>query len=594
MLKKEKVRIIFLGLLVVIITMFLDARLFASGAPKSRHDANPKAGAEVLKDIIDPIKDFYLYQDDLIWIRLRESNVREQIRNHGLETFNLIYDKGHRHFTVGTEGKNPVLYDSLNGLNGAAKQSGGSCLLNATDNYFYLSTCGADTKNHIMYSEFSKKLHGNNKYLRLFYYIFEMYEAGWYNVLSENLGNGTVNKSLNVRLNEFLRENYTDEFLKTDFSKTAFYDVNKFKQSLIKFFTDHGLDDLNRGLSQEEYRVYMYELFTNIKSAIGMSGDFDPAIDTPHLTAIFENKDLPDEEIEKFQKAFREKMIKLRIENVENAYMKRIYNLTKKIPNDFSYINNIEKDGGYVTLGYNNDSKYDNSNVINFSIGYEGSDKGILRYGTNLVVGNTTLKNYTETSNSDINYLSLIGYMKLKLKMLDISSGFFTRNFFDGNNLKRDFKTGTGNYSFGYFVGLHKKMEFFGKNYFRIYSTLFGTNNKLNNTKMFGDESFNSSISYKNLYAENAIELSLEYLTIDGVHLSFIPALKYDSYINNKNRTTYILAKDFDRTISIKNDDKPYVSLQNKITFPCDYIFSLGADFTEDNNIFYVNFSKSF
>lgn len=540
-----------------------------------------------VRRINNQIQEVYMSQGSLLFMETeRATSLLGRQQAEKLPIY-LIQHRGN-HFKVRSKNRPYMFYDSIGQTNGAASQALNTCLLNATDNYFYLNTIGPDSSGRIHYSEFSRRLHGN-KYIRLFYITLEMYEIGKYD-FNDGLYIFDNGGSLDWRLNLFL-----DDINKARNNDLIDNQV-EFKQAFKDLFRSYGLDNTSRDLLREEFEEYMYRLFTDIKHELGLEGNFNPDIDTPHLVQVFDDAIMEYEQYHCFEEDDQEfaddDNFDIGFEYTE--YVKHVYNLTKKIPNDFSYINNVEKDGGYVTLGYNNGFKYDNSNVINFSIGYEGSDKGILRYGTNLVVGNTTLKDYTETSNSDINYLSLIGYMKLKLKMLDISSGFFARNFFEGNNLKRDFKTGTGNYSFGYFVGLHKKMEFFGKNYFRIYSTLFGTDNKLNNTKMFGNESFNSSISYKNLYAENAIELSLEYLTIDGVHLSFIPALKYDSYINNKNRTTYILAKDFDRTISIKNDDKPYVSLQNKITFPCDYIFSLGADFTEDNNIFYVNFSKSF
>lgn len=539
-----------------------------------------------VRRVNNQIQEVYMSQGSLLFMETRRATSLLGKRQVEKLPIYLIQHRGN-HFKVRSKNQPRMLYDLIGQINGAASQALNTCLLNATDNYFYLNTIGPDNRGRIHYSEFSRRLHGN-KYIRLFYITLEMYEIGKYdfNDGSYIFDNGG---SLDRRLNLFLNN------INNARSNDLIRNRAKFKQAFKDLFRSYGLDNTNRDLPREEFEEYMYRLFTDIKHELGLDGNFNPDIDTPHLVQVFDDAIMEYEQYRQFEEDDQEfaddNNFDINFDYINLEYVKHIYGLTKKIPNDFYYINSIEKNGPYVMLNYDSGSKNNKYN-INFATGYEDGDD-ILYYGTNLNIGNTFIEHYNIDSDN-MNYLSLVGYLKFKLNILNISSGFLVRNIFGNDNLKYDFKTKTGNYSFGYFLGLYKEIKLFDESYIRLYSTLFDVNTKLNNTGIFGDKSFNNSLSYKNLYTENAIELSLKYLTLDGVHLMFVPALKYDLNINNRSRTTHISAKNYNHTISIKNDDKPYFSLQNIAIFPRNCILSVGLDLSESDNIFYIRFLRNF
>ena len=162
------------------------------------------------------------------------------------------------------------------------------------------------------------------------------------------------------------------------------------------------------------------------------------------------------------------------------------------------------------------------------------------------------------------------------------------------NNLKNVFRTdGGNNYMVGCFIGLYKKLNLHGNNYFRISSTLFGMRAKLNNLMIFDSAAFNDRMHYNNLYVENAIELNMEYPIANGFNLSIVPALKYNMNLNNKDKITHIALKNSERTINIKNEDEFYMSLLGKVIFG-NNTFALGTNLFVDNREIYVKFVRDF
>lgn len=535
----------------------------------------------VLRNINNEVNEVPLYNSSFGYIRLQQ--------NDFLQTnYFIAYSNGH--FTVKTLAKNKnFTYDSATGSNGAALQAINTCFINATDNCFYLNSIGPDDKNQIIYSDFSKKLHGS-KYIRLFYYTLEMYALSKY-----------ANNTLESNINDFL---YT---LKIDNPQINIINEENFKRYFKQIFKVYGLNSLDIELTQVELKKYIYKLFTDIKSELGLTGEFDPLLDTPNLIPLLEERQLTTEEIANIKENFKgdikknpeksskkdvEKDLKKNItKNLKKIndinliinlwHIKYIYEITNKTPNSFYYINNIKHNGYYITLDYNNrNNKTYNGYEINFSTGYESS-KDYFHYGINLGIENMDLKYYKKLNNLDI-----ISYFKLEPKKIpSLIFGFHVKTIFNNN-------MNSNNYINGYFAGLYKKLDISNKSYLKLSSTLFDTSAKLNNLKMFGNTLFNNKMHYNNLYVENAIEFDIEYFTFNGFNLSFVPTLKYDANLNN-NKNTHITFKNSEIIVDIKNENRFYVSLLNNITFK-DNIFTLGADLFKDNYEIYVKFIKTF
>ncbi len=576
---------------------------------------------DAVHNINSKLSDEQLYEGTLYHLDMKEmADLSEKNRSLGLKNYKRVNVGGH-FVTKSTDDKS--VFDSVTRSNGASAQYINTCLLNSTDNFFYLNTIGTDSNDNIVYSDFSKKLH-SSKDIRLFYYTLELYEIGKYNKVTYEYNNNE--ESLDDRLNDFINNvimtNDSDIILKNGVS------ANDYIKSFEQLFISYGLDDPNRPITQDEFKVYMYKLFTDIKNDLGLAGEFDPSVDTPHLVDVlgsnssdeieltdvkeklpeiednFEDindnseddvndnsednsRDNIDDNIDENSENDTEKNKDI-VKVIEIGAIKSIYEITRKTPNSFYYLDNIKQKGLYATLDYANGKNYINN--VNLSVGYEYSmnDSNIFFYGTNFGAESAELK-YGDRIKT-VYSLSTIDYVKLDTNVLSMDSGIFIEDFFD-KNVMDSFKKYKNNYKIGYFIGLNKKMGS-DKNFLKISSRLFDTRVKVGEMRSFINGEFDNSLLYRNLYVENVVELNIKYL--DNRDFNFIPSIKYIVNANNKKKTTYITLNNDKNNIEIKNKDEFYISLVNKMAILNSSIFVIGLDLSKVNYDLYVRFAKNF
>lgn len=536
---------------------------------------------DIIRSINNKLSDEQLYEGTLYHLDMKEmADLSEKNRSLGLKSYERV-NINNKHFVTKSTDDN-IVFDSATGSNGASAQYENTCLLNSTDNFFYLNTIGTDDNNDIIYSVFSKKLH-SSKNIRLFYYTLELYELGKYNKVTLKYNN--KKESLDDRLKDFVNNvimtNNSDIILKNGVS------VDDYIKSFEQLFISYGLKDPKVPITQNEFKVYMYKLFTDIKNDLGLAGEFDPYFDTPHLIGVLENGSFSKIELNNIKKKLIEDIKKYR--NIIVGATKSIYKLTSKTPNFFYYLDNMKRNGFYFTLDYVN-SNNDISNNVNLSAGYEYSvnDSNIFFYGMNFGVKSAELK-YSD-KNKIVYSLSTVNYLKLDTSILSMDLGIFIEDFFNKNEIN-SFKKYINNYKIGYFVGLNKKIGS-DSNFLKISSRLFNTFVKVRKIHSFINGELDNPLLYRNLYVENTVELNIKYL--DKHDFKFIPSIKYIVNANNKKKTTHIMLIGDKDNIEIKNNDEFYISLINEITISNNNIFVVGLDLSKRNCDLYLRFAKNF